>query len=86
MKKLKEIIKAAFYPNTCPICNAVIGAGEKICRKRISASFRAGILEVTAGREIYRNKKSFGIDCIFDSKEGVSEVSYYRQPQRFSGF
>ena len=60
--------------------------GEKICRKRISASFRAGILEVTAGREIYRNKKSFGIDCIFDSKEGVSEVSYYRQPQRFSGF
>lgn len=30
--------------------------------------------------------KSFGIDCIFDSKEGVSEVSYYRQPQRFSGF
>ena len=43
-------------------------------------------LEVTAGREIYRNKKSFGIDCIFDSKEGVSEVSYHCQPQRFSGF
>ena len=35
---------------------------------------------------IYRNKKSFGIDCIFDSKEGVSEVSYHCQPQRFSGF
>ena len=46
----------------------------------------AGILEVTAGREIYSNKKSFGIDCIFDSKEGVSEVSYHCQPQRFSGF
>ena len=42
--------------------------------------------KVTAGREIYRNKKSFGIDCIFDSKEGMSEVSHYRKSQRFSGF
>ena len=31
-------------------------------------------------------KESFGIDCIFDSKEGMSEVSHYRKSQRFSGF
>ena len=38
------------------------------------------------GYQLLSDKKSFGIDCIFDSKEGVSEVSYHCQPQRFSGF
>ena len=58
----------------------------KVYRKRISASFGARTLDITAGWEIYRNKKSFGIDCIFDSKEGMSEVLHYCKPQRFSGF
>ena len=76
----------AFIKKSPTAFQATAEMEKKFAENGYQLLFRAGILEVTAGREIYRNKKSFGIDCIFDSKEGVSEVSYYRQPQRFSGF
>ena len=60
--------------------------GEKNLQKTDISFFQSRNTGSYSGREIYRNKKSFGIDCIFDSKEGVSEVSYHCQPQRFSGF
>lgn len=80
MKKLKEIIKAAFYPNTCPICNAVIGAGEKICRKCVP---KIHIIKEPrcekCGKALLKANKLYCGDCmknrhVFD--KGVSIFEY----------